>query len=71
MLPAMSSAAKTFSAASVVPPLDVTFSRNTPGASGLSAASFAAPTKVWMASARAASGARPSWAPAFSRASMK
>src|SRR6185503_4707661 len=61
---------KALSAASVVPPLDVTRSRSVAGESGLCAASLAAPRTVSIASFFDVAGSRPNASPALASCSM-
>ena len=68
--PERSRASITASAAAVVPPLEVTRSRNTDGGSSERAASSAAPRKVAIVRRRAWSASRPSAIPAASIASI-
>ena len=62
----------TFSAAAVVPPGLVTFSRSVDaGVSASLAARAALPTTVWRARIMALSASNPTFSPAFARASMR
>ena len=66
----MRSSSNTLSAASVVPPFDVTFFLSTSGGSQLAAASFPAPSTVCSASFRATSFFKPSFSPDAASCSM-